>query len=101
MKIDVLQLKEGMGQGAITLLDVRRRADREAVPAMIPGAVWRDPEQVGQWANELINGSVVVYCARGGSVSQAVSGQLREKGFAVSYLDGGLKAWIEHGESQT
>lgn len=98
--IDVPRLKKMLAQGGITLLDVRRRADREASPGMIPGAIWRDPEQVEQWAGEVAKDArTVIYCARGGSVSQAVRNKLLEKGATVAYLDGGLKAWTEHGET--
>ena len=34
-----------LAEGTITLLDVRRKADKEADPEMIPGAVWQDPEK--------------------------------------------------------
>lgn len=96
--IDAARLKEILAQGGITLLDVRRKTDREASPDMIPGAVWRDPEQVEQWAGEIAKDPrTVIYCARGGSVSQSVSNTLLKKGLAVAYLDGGLKAWTEHG----
>lgn len=97
--IDVPQLKGMMqAQGSVTLLDVRRKADHEAAPGMIPGAVWQDPEQIAQWADEVAkNTPTVIYCARGGSVSQTVSNALQERGLAVAYLDGGLKAWTDQG----
>lgn len=93
--IDAPRLKGLLAKGEITLLDVRRRADHEAASDIIPGAIWRDPEQVEQWAAEVADAQTVIYCARGGSVSQSVSNTLREKGVAVSYLDGGLKAWAD------
>lgn len=97
--IDVKQLKSQIAKGDITLLDVRRKSDYEAAPAKIPGAVWRDPEQVDQWRGELpTSGTTVIYCVRGGSVSQSVSQQLKDAGIAVSYLDGGIKAWIDQNE---
>jgi rhodanese-related sulfurtransferase len=95
--MDVQQLKDQMAKGAITLLDVRRKADYEAAPATIPGAVWRDPEQVDQWRSEL-SGATVLYCVRGGSVSQSVCKQLSEAGISATYLEGGLAAWIDQGE---
>ena len=33
-----------LAEGKATFLDVRRKADKEADPEMIPGAVWHDPE---------------------------------------------------------
>ncbi|MBU4407092.1 MAG: HDIG domain-containing protein, partial [Proteobacteria bacterium] len=68
--IDAPRLAGMLAQGGVTLLDVRRKADHQAAPDMIPGAVWRDPEQVAQWAGELpADTAIVIYCLRGGSVS--------------------------------
>lgn len=98
--IDAARLKEILAQDGVTLLDIRRKTDHEAAPGMIPGAVWRDPEQIAQWADEVAKESrTVIYCARGGSVSQSVSNTLQKKGLAVAYLDGGLKAWTDQGET--
>ncbi len=100
--IDAPRLAGMLAQGGVTLLDVRRKADHQAAPDMIPGAVWRDPEQVAQWAGELpADTAIVIYCLRGGSVSQSVSNTLREKGIAIAYLDGGLKAWNDCGKNLT
>jgi rhodanese-related sulfurtransferase len=96
--IDVKQLKSRIAEGAITLLDVRRKADYEAAPTTIPGALWRDPEQVDQWRAEL-TGPTVLYCVRGGSVSQSVCKQLGEAGIDAAYLEGGLAAWTAQGEA--
>jgi len=82
----------------VMLLDVRRRADYESDPGRIPGAEWRDPEQVAAWSAGLAPGRrVVVYCARGGSVSRSVAAALAEKGIAVEYLEGGIAAWKASG----
>jgi len=98
--IDAPRLKGMLAQGGVTLLDVRRKADYEAAPDMIPGAIWRDPDQVAQWAEELPAGTAaVIYCVRGGSVSQSVSDRLRQKGVDVAYLDGGITAWTAQGKT--
>ena len=98
--IDVATLKALMEQGdRPALLDVRREADYEAAPQMIPGAVRNDPEHVDQWSRELSAGrTAVVYCVKGGSVSQSVAERLEREGIDVRYLEGGLKAWIDQGE---
>jgi rhodanese-related sulfurtransferase len=81
------------------LLDVRRKADYETTPQKIPGAVWLDPEQIDQWSRDLAaDRKAVVYCVKGGSVSQSVAETLQEQGIEVKYLEGGLKAWVEQGE---
>ena len=96
--IDATRLKELLTQGGVTLLDVRRKNDYDAAPGKITGARWCDPEQVEQWRATLPQEShTVIYCARGGSVSKAVSEKLRGQGVAVSYLDGGLAAWTDQG----
>jgi rhodanese-related sulfurtransferase len=65
---------------------------------IIPGAVWRDPEQVEQWSKVLPKErKVIVYCARGGSVSRSVSNRLQEEGVRVSYIEGGIATWKESG----
>jgi hypothetical protein len=38
------------------VIDVRKRPAFEADPAMLPGAVWRDPQSVARWATELPSG---------------------------------------------
>ena len=53
------------------VIDVRRKADRQSESSMIPGAIWKDPENVETWSNELRGQEVVIYCVRGGSVSKS------------------------------
>ncbi len=94
------ELDRLMKAGDILLLDVRRRTDREADPAGIPGAEWRDPEQVGNWSTGLPRDrQVVVYCVRGGSVSRSVTAALSETGIQARYLEGGVEAWKASGRA--
>lgn len=79
---------------AAVVIDVRRKSDFEADKRYIPGAQWRDPEQVDIWSKTLPHDkAIVVYCVRGGSVSQSVSGKLLENQVQARYLEGGLAAW--------
>lgn len=92
------ELKTLMAASDVTLLDVRRRGDRESGPAGIPGAVWKDPEHVGEWSSELQKDSpVVIYCVRGGSVSASVHAALKARDFEVRFVEGGLAAWETQG----
>jgi rhodanese-related sulfurtransferase len=78
----------------VALLDVRRRPAFEAEPGLIPGAVWRDPEQVDRWAGSLSpDRSVVVYCVHGHEVSRGVVDRLRGLGLEALLLEGGIEAW--------
>lgn len=79
---------------SVTLIDVRRRNDFEVSGVKILGAEWKDPEQVAEWSKGLAKDrEVVIYCVRGGSVSNSVLDQLLGQGFAARYIEGGIEAW--------
>ena len=76
------------------IIDVRWRTDFQGATELVEGALWRDPERVGEWAGELPRASdVVVYCVDGGEISQGVANALRERGPTARYLQGGFEAW--------
>jgi len=76
------------------VIDVRRVDDHEGGPEGIPGADWRAPALLEDWAGGVPEGAdVVVYCARGGSVSQGVQAALAARGVKARYVEGGLEAW--------
>jgi rhodanese-related sulfurtransferase len=76
------------------LLDVRRRVDFDADQAMLPRALWREPESVTEWYRDLQKTTpVVVYCVHGRAVGQGVADYLRAQGFEACYLEGGIEAW--------
>jgi len=86
------------GGEAPPLFDVRRAADFDADDGMIPGALRGDPERIDAWTAALDEGaSVVVYCARGGSVSRGVAEALRARGFDARIVEGGIAAWRDAG----
>lgn len=81
------------------LLDVRRKIDFEAAPMKIGNAVWRDPEKADDWRQDVPQDRpVVVYCARGGSVSQSIANRLQQSHPDAKFLQGGIKAWVDLGE---
>jgi rhodanese-related sulfurtransferase len=78
----------------ILLLDVRRKMDYDAGEEKLPGAEWRDPDKVDEWSASLPgNKHVVVYCVRGGSVSNRVLDQLWKKNVQARFIEGGMEAW--------
>jgi flavin reductase (DIM6/NTAB) family NADH-FMN oxidoreductase RutF/rhodanese-related sulfurtransferase len=92
------ELKELLAAGDVILIDVRRQADFDADPALIPGATWRNPERVEAWCRELPQGKpVTVYCVKGGMVSQSTAEALRKGNVQATFVEGGLKAWKEAG----
>ena len=82
----------------VMLLDVRRKSDYDADSLKIPDAVWRNPDEIDQWSAQLPKGKeFVVYCVRGGSVSNAVIDHLNGKQLKASYIEGGIEAWKASG----
>lgn len=76
------------------VLDVRRREDREKDPRTIGDAQWQDPTAVDDWADDLPSyRPIIVYCVRGGAVSQSVQKALSLAGFEARYLEGGLQEY--------
>ena len=81
-------------KGEITLIDVRLAEDYQAHPSIIEGSTYLDPENIVEWSAELPRDKPVVgYCLRGKWVSQKASTFLKEKGFDVYSLEGGIVGW--------
>ena len=79
-----------------TVIDVRRKTDYDG--EVILDAEWRDPEQVERWAGELPpDREVVIYCARGGSVSNKVLDSLLAGNVKARYIEGGIEGWRQSG----
>lgn len=89
------ELKRELGSGTPPLLlDVRRVEDKAAGPEGLPGAQWRDPAKLEEWAGEIpADATVALYCVRGGGVSQSVQAALAARGISARYVVGGLEAW--------
>lgn len=84
------------------ILDVRRVADRDAAPGHLPGAQWKNPEQLAEWADSLPKDrEIVIYCARGGSVSNNVVDALQTKGLNARFIEGGIEGWKTAGGKVT
>jgi len=79
--------------GNVTLLDVRRKDDYDKAPQTIANAEWKNPAEIDQWLPTMpVDKEVVIYCVRGGSVSQSVQQQLADNGIKARYVEGGLEA---------
>ena len=93
--ISPAELEKLLDNGAhIKVLDVRRREHRVDVEFPVPGAEWKDPEQIAEWSKDLENhGEIIVFCVHGHNVSQGVRDYLRKQGFGAQILDGGVEAW--------
>jgi rhodanese-related sulfurtransferase len=87
-------LKPLVDKQAVTVLDVRRQNDFDADNVKLPGAQWKNPEQLAEWSKTLPKDKeIVVYCVRGGSVSNSVLDQLLGQGHKARFIEGGIEAW--------
>ncbi len=79
----------------VTLVfDVRREADYAASDETIPGALWKNPEKIDAWIGAVPRTlDVVIYCVRGGAVSNSVVDRLQAAGVKARYIEGGLEAY--------
>ncbi len=76
------------------ILDVRRSHDHIASSEQIAGANWHDPEKLVEWADSLpLQQDIVLYCVRGGGVSNSVVDALQAKGMKARFIEGGIEAW--------
>ncbi|MHB1083964.1 MAG: rhodanese-like domain-containing protein [Thiobacillus sp.] len=79
---------------AVLVFDVRREADFDASGEIIPGAMWKNPEKIDVWVNALPRTlDVVIYCVRGGGVSNSVVDRLQAEGVKARFIEGGIEAW--------
>jgi thiosulfate sulfurtransferase len=97
--IEPAELSQWLQQGHDTeILDVRKKADFDLDPKMLPGARWREPAAVTEWGAELSGGApIVVYCVHGHAVSNGVVDHLREQGLDACLIEGGIEAWKQAG----
>ena len=80
------------------LLDVRRDIKRDAEADELSGTIWRNPAHWLDWKDHIATGApVVVYCAYGHELSQALAVCLRALGHDARHLEGGIDEWRKAG----
>lgn len=86
----------------VLVLDVRRKSDYQTDSQKITGAAWLDPDKLTLWSTALpLDRDIIIYCVRGGSVSNMVVDQLQAKGVKARFIDGGIEAWKAAGGEVT
>jgi rhodanese-related sulfurtransferase len=89
---------ENLNPDNTLVLDVRREGDYVASCEIIPGAFWKNPEKIDEWITALPKTQdVVIYCARGGSVSNSVVDRLQAEGIKARYIEGGIEGYKTSG----
>ena len=93
--ITISALKNDLAKDAnIVILDVRRRADYETDDGIMPRAIWRDPDSVMYWSQDLPKDKeIILYCVHGATVSNSVLDHLLKEGFKARYIEGGIEGW--------
>lgn len=78
---------------SVVVLDVRRKDDFDSSDLIVSGAEWKDPTLIGEWvASVPQDKDVVIYCVRGGGVSNSVVDQLIAEGINTRFIEGGIVA---------
>jgi rhodanese-related sulfurtransferase len=91
---------ENLNPDNALVLDVRRADDYSKSEDVIPGSFWKNPERIDEWITALPKTQqVVIYCARGGSVSNSVVDRLQAEGIQARYIEGGIEGWKSAGVS--
>ena len=84
----------------ILLLDIRRSHALAESSEQLPGASWHDPEKIEELAGALPQDrDIVLYCVRGGSVSNSVVDALQAKGLKACFIEGGIEGWKTAGSA--
>jgi rhodanese-related sulfurtransferase len=85
---------ESLKPDEVLVLDVRGEADYAASTETLPGALWKDPEKIDAWIGALPRTQdVVIYCARGGTVSNSVVDRLQAEGIKARFIEGGIEGY--------
>lgn len=85
---------EALNPDDVLVLDVRREADYAASNETIPGAFWKNPEKIDAWITALPKTKdVVIYCVRGGAVSNSVVERLQAEGVQARFVEGGIEGY--------
>jgi len=74
------------------IIDVRRKEDYEKSDDTVAGAIWKNPSLIDEWVDAVPKDKrVVIFCVRGGSVSNSVVDRLLAEGINASYIEGGIE----------
>jgi Fe-Mn family superoxide dismutase len=104
-RIDGEELLQSLSVGEAAkpyLLDVCLQVDLPKRADMLPGAVFRAPEAIADWVEDLPRDRpIVVCCIYGFQVSGDTTLELRKRGYDARSLNGGVAAWHAIGGATT
>ena len=82
---------------APVVVDVCLNEDFELDPRLIPGAIRQRHDDIPALLECIGESRAIVYCQKGGKISQGAAALLRCHGIKAAVLAGGQLAWVEHG----
>ena len=85
--------------GCPVVIDVRLQEDVADDPTLLPGALPWPHHDIESLIPRLTGKGAIVYCQKGGKVSQGAAALLREGGVLAETLEGGHVAWRDAGQT--
>jgi len=80
------------------ILDIRRDSDYEVSGEIVHGATWKDPANIDKWiASVPKDEPVIIYCVRGGGVSNSILDRLQADGINARFIEGGIEGLKDAG----
>ena len=75
------------------IIDVRREDDYEKSDDTLKDAIWKNPSLIDEWIDDVPKDKkVIIFCVRGGGVSNSVVDRLQAAGIDASYIEGGIES---------
>jgi rhodanese-related sulfurtransferase len=92
-------LRKALAQpDSAVILDLRRSSDYDKDTVTVPTARRLHPDKIAEWSGSLPRDKeIVLFCAHGGSISNASVDYLTKNGFKARLIAGGIDGWREGG----
>jgi rhodanese-related sulfurtransferase len=82
----------------VIILDLRRDADYDKDTLTMPAARRLHPDKIAEWSGTLPKDKeILLYCAHGGSISNASVDYLTKNGYKARLIAGGFDGWKDAG----
>ena len=82
----------------VVILDLRRHADYDKDTVTMPTSRRFDPDKIAEWSGALPKDKeILLYCAHGGSISNASVDYLTKNGYKARLIAGGFDGWKDAG----
>ena len=84
--------------GDVIILDLRRDSDYNKDTVSMPAARRLHPDKIAEWSGTLPKDKeILLFCAHGGSISNASVDYLTKSGYKARLVAGGIDGWKDAG----